>query len=610
MPPFAAQHSLFRAYDIRGAQQYFTDDFLHALGIAFAQLYAQNFASQTHHATHNSTQAINTVVIGFDVRCGSHHIARTLARLLIEHGVQVVELGLVTTPMMAFWSEQYEGHGIMVTASHSAKSILGIKWLIDHRSPSHDNIAALYQSLQAHAPYTHNAKILQADPIKGYDCSDNDRPYALTLSHETVTLTYSDAIAAALSCIYPPCSDEHQVSATLDLTVVIDCLNGATSHIAEPLFASFCRQVIVLNNTPDGNFPTGNPDPTEPNRLAELQQTVILNKADIGLAFDGDGDRLMVVDNSGKVVTPDHLLYLLATVAMAKRPPEQFAAAAPRILFDIKCSHHLPQLLAASGAIPIMTKTGSSLLRQQLQMGERQAVFAGELSGHFIFNDGYFMAYDDAIYAGLRLLHWLSLSATPLNVNVNDAIRMNTGVRSTDLCGDSKEAISPYRLTDVTRHLPTIMSTADNYLPLPDNQTGDHSIVAHLTEFCHYLQCLTAPKATNVDAAIVALTSCHCPDNCLDNCLNHDRNQGQNMSVARAKKLLPIGTRLSFIDGIRLDFAHGFGVLRHSNTSNSLTVRFAGDSLANLYEIRAYFVALCRPFDTHLAEQIAMIYAE
>ena len=82
------------------------------------------------------------------------------------------------------------------------------------------------------------------------------------------------------------------------------------------------------------------------------------------------------------------------------------------------------------------------------------------------------------------------------------------------------------------------------------------------------------------------------------------------MSVARAKKLLPIGTRLSFIDGIRLDFAHGFGVLRHSNTSNSLTVRFAGDSLANLYEIRAYFVALCRPFDTHLAEQIAMIYAE
>ena len=148
MPPFAAQHSLFRAYDIRGAQQYFTDDFLHALGIAFAQLYAQNFASQTHHATHNSTQAINTVVIGFDVRCGSHHIARTLARLLIEHGVQVVELGLVTTPMMAFWSEQYEGHGIMVTASHNPKSDNGIKWIVQGEPPCPDAIQQVGQLAQ------------------------------------------------------------------------------------------------------------------------------------------------------------------------------------------------------------------------------------------------------------------------------------------------------------------------------------------------------------------------------------------------------------------------------------------------------------------------------
>ena len=364
IPPFAAQHSLFRAYDIRGTRHYFTSEFVQALGHAFAQLY----------------QSTDVIVIGYDVRLGSDAIAQALAKILIAHHFTVIDLGLVTTPMMAFWAKRYQGHGIMITASHSAKDTLGIKWLVSNASPSGPDIQAFYQSVcgvnSTNIPNQPNSHSILSEP-------------ASTIIHlpaTTVHNAYIEAIAQVFARIQ---YENTTVSATnnqnpskLNITVVIDCMDGATSNIAQPLFERFCQQVIMLNDTPDGNFPTGNPDPTEPNRLAELQQTVIINEADLGLAFDGDGDRLMIVDNRGKVVTSDNLLYLLAQVALTEYPKSK---SDMQVIFDIKCSHHLPKLLTAIDAIPIMSRTGSSLLRQQLQDDDNQAIFAGELSGHFIF---------------------------------------------------------------------------------------------------------------------------------------------------------------------------------------------------------------------------------
>ena len=601
MPYFAKQHSLFRAYDIRGSRQYFTDDFVQALGYAFAHLY---------RIQQDSDNKKNIVVIGYDVRRDSDVIAYRLANTLSECGLQVIQLGLITTPMMVFWAEQYQGHGIIVTASHSARDVLGIKWLVNHQSPSVEDIQALYQQVihqQLIERSLDNSMLeksgLPKDGLQetGFETTDfqkvivkkdNQKVYKalstsrhvvdnpisnqqMSLSPEQVAAHYIDAIVQVFKELYP--HDKQSFLTKLDLMVVIDCMHGATSHIAPQLFDRFCHHVITFNDTPNGDFPTGNPDPTEPNRLKQLQQSVINHQADIGIAFDGDGDRLMIVDNIGKVVTPDHLLYLLAKVILTERPVAcTQLQSPPQILFDIKCSHHLPKLLNELGAEPIISKTGSSLMRQQMQDSAGQIVFAGELSGHFIFNDSRFIVYDDAIYAALRLLHWLA--------------------------ADHSNSLNPTtNLANIIYQLPNIVSTADHYLPLPVNASTDCSIIEQLTRLCVYLQQLikvTAPPPTQAEYQVLSTcqrTLCSCSIKSLP------------ISIEQAKDLLPIGTTLSCIDGVRLDFAHGFGVLRQSNTSHNLTARFAGDSMAHLQDIQAKFAALCRPFDENLAAQIVAI---
>ncbi len=689
---FVAQHALFRAYDIRGDEHYFTPDFIEAVGNAFVRLYQRQPTSA--YPIGEVKYRTTTVIVGFDVRCGSDKIAKQLAAILQEQGLQVLNLGLITTPMMAFWTEQYNGHGIMVTASHSAKGILGIKWLVSNNSPSAQDIQALYHDLipvraqdktsctrarrkpynineaapvntasnvepPAYISSSTNTDNQSLDDSKHFN-SANDVSKMLSvigLPTDIVAAPYIEAIAEVFTTIYP----EQNLSATnrrtikkLDLTIVIDCMHGATSRIAAPLFTSFCQRVIIINDRPDGSFPMGNPDPTEPNRLAELQQTVIVNDADIGLAFDGDGDRLMIVDNSGKVVASDHLLYLLAKVAITQRPKslgiddsnidtltphcsslshKKLAAkalsikdkalqaqllqaqalesqtlknqilnsikhttadsktvkaatiATPQVLFDIKCSHHLAPLLSTLGAEPIISKTGSSLMRQQLQSNDSPIVFAGELSGHFIFNDSYFTVYDDAMYAGLRLLHWLAYTAA-----YDETLSADT-----DVWGEPISA-PPYQLTDVTDQLPKLVSTADHYLPIPQTAPMHCSVVKQLTQLCAYLLADTNTKAQS--------------DASLDTCLSSDCtcvSVKAQTELEAAKHLLPQDTKLTCIDGVRLDFKHGFGIVRQSNTSHNLTVRFAGDSVTDLKAVQDRFVKLCQRFDPTLATQIAAI---
>lgn len=663
MPSFAAQQSLFRAYDIRGARQLFTSEFIQALGMAFASLYQPKNQLSTYKDTatkdtdikdtdikdtdtgiQTSCDTNTTIVIGYDVRNDSDTISQTLAHILQSQGFSVVQLGLVTTPMMAFWAQQYDGHGINVTASHSEKHTLGIKWLVGNDSPTDSEIQALYHSL-ADAEHTKNTDArphFKTNSI--HKNSVKSTSEIITLPSDIVASRYIDTIAQIFGLIKKQNpnlanSQKREIKrpvTQLDLTVVIDCMNGATSRIAQPLFERFCKKVILLNDIPDGNFPTGNPDPTETNRLAELQQTVMVNAADMGLAFDGDGDRLMIVDNSGKVVTPDHLLYLLAQVAIMERSARPALSnktnskkvehhSAPEVIFDVKCSHHLPKLIENLNAIPVMSKTGSSLLRQQLQARGRLAIFAGELSGHFIFNDGYFIMYDDAMYAGLRLLHWLATTATQSDIiallRAEDKTIDATLPLSTDLWGAPKRATLPYRLTDITQYLPKLVNTADIYLPLSDNDSETCSAVEHLTALCHYLQYLIAHSSFDSKTANTAykqtdISSCHTasfaektpqtnpfkPPSLCD-CYSDTAS----ITLAQAQRLLPAGTRLTSIDGVRLDFDNGFGVLRESNTSHSLTVRFAGDSVADLQDVQARFVALCRSFDQALAEEIATI---
>lgn len=573
MPSFAAQQSLFRAYDIRGSRQHFTSGFIHALGHAFAHLYQ---AQQSINSEDNCQSANDKtiVVIGYDVRDGSDSMAQTLAGILSQHGLQVIQLGLVTTPMMIFWAEQYQGHGIIATASHSAKDILGIKWLVNHASPSSADIQTLYQQLTSYD----GQNLFSSNIAKPIYHKQQHLPAAQVVN------AYIDAIKQVFKQIYHPVSQTP--SSKLDLVVVIDCMHGATSNIAKPLFAHFFRRVIMLNDTPDGDFPSGNPDPSEPQRLKQLQQNVLIHQADIGIAFDGDGDRLTVVDNNGKVVTPDHLLYLLAKIAVIERPQSLVSLPlSAQVLFDIKCCHHLPKLIIELGATPVISKTGSSLMRQQMQQSNGQIIFAGELSGHFIFNDSRFILYDDAMYAALRLLHWL---VKP---------QRNEPTRTTNLA-------------DIIKGLPVIVSTADHYLPLPATALTDCSIVQQLARFCRYLQQLVqATSAPVTSAAFIdqphpqAVVAC-APSLCTCS------TKSQSMTLEQAQALLLVGTKLSCIDGVRLDFAHGFGVLRQSNTSQNLTVRFAGDSIDDLIDVQTKFAALCRPFDAQLAAQILAIVAE
>ena len=504
--PFLPQKKLFKAYDIRGDVMLFTDDFVWAL----AKTFAHGFVAAQSHTT------AAAIVIGYDARKQSQEIAQFFAFACAQVGLRVHWLGLSTTPMMAYTAQQLTGNGLIVTASHSQKDINGIKWLINHESPSSEDIEHVFAQLAHCTPQLPDTEWLSQ--IKQLPTND--------VTTDEVN-DYLAAIHTALAHVNAP-HNLCVVSAFAPKRIVIDCMNGATSLFAEALFSQLGAACIMLNNTPDGNFPKGNPDPTEANRLCELAYHVLACSADIGLAFDGDGDRLMVIDAKGHLVSPDHLLYLLSRICLEERPPSYPATS--KVIFDVKCSHHVASLLAQQGAVPTMAKTGSSLMRKSLQNKSDHAIFAGELSGHFIFNDGYFVLHDDAMYAAARLINWLYRQ--------------------------------PRSLVDILNELPPCVSTADMYLPVKDADAGQKIITR-----------------------IIAMSK---------------------KPFTRLKSSLDI-KNIYTIDGLRLDFASGFGILRKSNTGNFLTVRFCANTIADLRYIQTIFVNLCRRVDDHLAEQVAQI---
>lgn len=525
MHPFLPQQTLFRAYDIRGNYRYFTDDFVVGLADAFSSHFSQ-------FSINDKTQ----IALGHDMRQGSLDIAQILASIFTKANIEVIWLGLVTTPIMVYWAEQYQGHGIMVTASHSVKNYTGIKWLTAGESPSSADITSLFNNL-------HNTKTCVPSTLNlnqlWIDCQSQ------IINRQDVAIKeYTQALHQAMKPLQALNSNK-PIN-----TLVIDCLNGATSDVVSHIFSQYAQQVIVLNDNADGSFPFGNPDPCENGRLQQLQSQVLKHGADLGLAFDGDGDRIMVVDNQGKIIDADNLLYLLANTAIEEKKLLKTAnnmqntiASDPvsniSVIFDVKCSHHLPAMLKKSGANPIMSKTGSSHMRQQMQQSNSNTIFAGELSGHFIFNDGLFISHDDGIYAGVRLLNWL--------------------------------AKQPNSLHHIINQLPTIVSTTDVYIPVQKEQK---SLLARLITI-------------------------------IKNWLNNLGTAITNKTTPAIK--LPKDAKVCVIDGIRLDFKNGFGVIRPSNTSQSFTIRFAGNTMADVKKIQQQLVALCRQIDDKLANQVAKI---
>lgn len=552
---FSDQRALFKAYDIRGERALFTAQFTAALSDALARQFV-------HHAN------VSQVVIGFDARHYSETLAKQMASSFQAYGFEVIWLGLVTTPLMAFWANQYQGHGVIATASHSEPHINGIKWLINSQSPSSEQIQEVYQQLFDYSSDTERIADKNSAKVnsKPGTALPNPTPQQTLLPKKDILNLYINKAVEAITRInqsrlkatLPACQPNIEPEASA-FKVVIDCLNGSTGLFAEAFYTAhpcLCSEVILLNANTDGNFPKGNPDPMEYNRLHELSAAVVNHKADLGLSFDGDGDRLMVVDSSGQPLVADHLLYLLSRVAIEDHFKSTACnnsdACSPTVIFDVKCSHHLPTLIQQAGAQAQMSKTGSSILRRALQAKkdstESHILFAGELSGHFIFNDGYFLLHDDAMYAGLRLLNWLHHQ--------------------------------PRTLSEIIDTLPEMVSTPDVYLPLADysysvsqdttlseDQQSSQPILDKLSALCQKLQ-------SNIKDLPVSL---------------------------------PSDARLTCIDGLRLDFTNGFGIIRSSNTSNSLTVRFAGDSLSDLTQIQGYFVSLCQSISQDLANQVANI---
>lgn len=551
--PFLPQQGLFRAYDIRGDYRYFTNDFVQALANSLVAFYQSRFnqISNQHLNQDSSSNSSHKpkIVIGYDMRHGSLHIAKQLAIAYLQAGFQVLWLGLVTTPMMAYWASQQETanpnnqadqNGIMVTASHSAKNITGIKWLCHGQSPTTADIQAIYQQMATQKPCIQSNQQI-ANQWHAYQSQ-------LTIIDNPQS-PYLQGIEQAISAIKPRYqadihnnSQKNKQGNKLVNTLVVDCLHGTTANFAKELFQAYAEKVILLNATANGNFPKGNPDPCEEGRLDELQSAVTYYQADLGLAFDGDGDRMMVVDNTARVLDPDNLLYLLAKSALAKTNLAKKALTKTNlekseVIFDVKCSHHLPTMLTHLGATPIMSKTGSSHMRHSMQTGKSRAIFAGELSGHFIFNDGLFINHDDAMYAGVRLLTWLSTQKQSL--------------------------------ANIVDQLPTMVSTADTYIKVEQRQSLIQRLIGMLKDWLQNTAKLELPSAM--------------------------------------VNSLPKDARLCTIDGIRLDFQHGFGVIRQSNTSQSLTVRFAGNSIADLKKIQQYFVKICQQIDEQLAKAIAKI---
>ncbi|MEX2479912.1 MAG: phosphomannomutase/phosphoglucomutase [Gammaproteobacteria bacterium] len=341
--------SVFRSYDIRGiVGETLTEDGVYQIGRALG--------------AEADARDQRTVVVARDGRHSSESLMEALVRALLESGRDVLDIGLVPTPVLYFATHFLDARsGVMITGSHNAAHYNGLKIVLDGETLSGEAIQAVRRRVE------------EQDFIEG-----------------TGSLQATDIVAEYIRRI----SEEIPVTLGHALKIVVDCANGVPGVVAPDILRAIGHDVIELFCDVDGDFPNHHPDPSQPENLSALIDAVLAEGADLGLAFDGDGDRLGVVDGAGKVIWPDRQMILFARDILSRHP-------GAKIIFDVKCSRQLADDIAAHGGEPIMAKSGHSLIKGM--MLETGALLAGEMSGHIFFKDRWY-GFDDAIYSAARLL--------------------------------------------------------------------------------------------------------------------------------------------------------------------------------------------------------------
>ncbi len=436
---------IFRAYDIRGiVTSNLTPDMVYWIGRSFA---TQALASGNPKA-----------VTGRDGRLSSPMLEEALIAGLVKGGMKVISIGQVPTPVLYYATHELgTGTGIMITGSHNPPEYNGLKMMIGGVTLAESLIQDLYQNL------------LDNTLTEGHGSA----------SSQIMDERYIDQALAASKLSRP-------------LKVVVDCGNGVAGEMAPALLTKLGCEVIPLFCEIDGNFPNHHPDPAEPENLADLIAAVKSEQADVGLAFDGDGDRLGVITPTGAIIWPDKMMMLFVEDICARVPDST-------VIFDVKCSRNLEQVILQCGGKPLMWKTGHSHMKAKIK--ETNAAIAGEFSGHICFSERWY-GFDDALYTAVRLLELLS--ATRQNVD---------------------EVFDKYPTTFTTPELKILTSETHKFWVMDQ---------------------LSA---------------------------NADFGDG----------------RLTLIDGIRVDYEDSWGLIRPSNTSPVLSLRFEAETQEALDRIQDEF---------------------
>jgi phosphomannomutase len=375
--------SILRAYDIRGIyNETLFDNDAYFVGKCFAQILTR--------------QNLRKIAVGFDGRVSSPILKERLIQGLLESGIDVYEIGLGPTPMLYY--SVYELNldaGIMVTGSHNPKDHNGFKMMIKNQNFYGENILELADILQQN-------NFIKPAELGNLTIVDIKEKYVARLAQDCV-------LSKSESGLDNDLSSENLNSANKKLKIAIDCGNGSAGEVATMLANRIDAEHILLFNEIDGNFPNHHPDPTEAKNLQDLIAVIKEHQCDFGIAFDGDGDRIGVVANSGEIIWGDQLLIFFARDILAKKPHAT-------IIADVKASSLLFDEIKKANGNPIMWKTGHSLIKAKMK--EQSASLAGEMSGHIFFADNYF-GFDDALYASVRLINIMANSSKSLSQMLN-----------------------------------------------------------------------------------------------------------------------------------------------------------------------------------------------
>ena len=448
--------SIFKAYDIRGiVGESLTIDVVESIGKAIGSMILESGG--------------NTLCVGRDGRLSGPVLMEALVKGVLSTGANVFDVGQVTSPILYFSTHQLKtGNGIIITGSHNPPEYNGLKIVLDFAALYGEQIQSIRERIEKKDFYQGTGE----------------------LSYHDVTSDYIERISSDIKLSKP-------------INISVDCGNGVAGAFAAKVYRSIGCSVDELFCEVDGNFPNHHPDPSQPKNLQDLISHIASSESQIGLAFDGDGDRLGVIAKNGNIIYPDRLMMLFASDVLSRCP-------AGEVIFDVKCSRNLSKWIANAGGTPKMWRTGHSLIKAEMR--KSGSPLGGEMSGHFFFKERWF-GFDDGIYAGARLLEYLS----------------------------KQESID-----DTFTSLPNSLST-------PEIQ----------------IKC----------------------------------SEGENFSIIEELKKtakFPTAQEKITIDGLRLEYADGFGLARASNTTPTIVLRFESDSQDGLARIHNEFKEAFRQINENL----------